>query len=603
MIDINLNISGLSEILSTIPESPGVYMYFDENNDIIYVGKAKNLKKRISSYFTKTLEHPRTRIMVKKIRKMNYIVVASEEDAFLLENNLIKEHKPRYNVLLKDDKTYPWIVVRAESFPRIYLTRKKFNDKSHYYGPYTSLPAVKNILRLLTNLYPIRICKHNLIRDNIEKGKFNVCLQYHIKKCLAPCVGLQTEEEYNKNVNTIEEILKGNSNEVSKMLYEEMIKLASEMRFEEAEHIKEKYNLLENYYSKSIVASPSLNNIDVFSFDENEQSAYINYLHIVNGAIVQGYTIEYKKRLDEAKEDILSLGIIELRTRFKSKAKEIIVPFMPNLGLNSVNILVPQRGDKKKLLDLSLKNVKQYKVDQLKREEKLNPEQRSIRILKTLQADLHLKELPIHIECFDNSNIQGTNPVSACVVFKKAKPSKKDYRHFNIKTVVGPDDFKSMYETVFRRYKRLLEENQSLPQLIVIDGGKGQLHSAIDALNDLGLTSISIISIAERLEEIYFPNDSVPLYLDKNSESLKLIQHLRDEAHRFGITFHRNKRSKQQVASELDNIKGVGPAIRDKLLKNFKSIKRIKEASFDDIVSVVGESKAKIIQEYFKINK
>ncbi|MCC8147137.1 MAG: excinuclease ABC subunit UvrC [Bacteroidales bacterium] len=600
MTDISINNPNLSNILSAIPADPGVYMYLDENNVIIYVGKAKNLKKRVSSYFTKTQDNPKTRIMVRKIRKINYLVVESEEDAFLLENNLIKEHKPRYNVMLRDDKTYPWIVVRDEPFPRIHLTRQKFNDKSRYYGPYTSVLNVKYILRLITTLYPIRICSYHLTQENIEKGKFNVCLQYHIKKCLGPCVGLQTEKDYNDNVKCIEEILKGNSKEISKMLYEEMVQLASEMKFEEAEHVKERYNILENYHSKSIVASPSLNNIDVFSFEENEQSAYINYLHIANGAIVQGYTIEYKKRLDESKEDILALGIVELRYRFGSKAKEVIVPFLPALELNTINFVIPQRGDKKKLLELSEKNVRQYKIDQLKQAEKLNPEQRSTRILKIMQTDLHLKELPVHIECFDNSNIQGTNPVSACVVFKKAKPSKRDYRHFNIKTVTGPDDFKSMYETVFRRYKRLMEEDQPMPQLIVIDGGKGQLHAATDALKDLGLYGIiPIVGIAKRLEEIYFPNDPIPLYLDKNSESLKLIQQLRDEAHRFGITFHRNKRSKQQVVSELDNIKGIGPVIKEKLLKKYKSIKRIREAPQSEIIDLIGKSKAALIEEYF----
>lgn len=604
MTDLSLNNPNLSDILSVIPENPGVYMYLDENDLIIYVGKAKNLKKRVSSYFNKNQDNPKTRIMVRKIRKINYLVVESEEDAFLLENNLIKEHKPRYNIMLRDDKTYPWIVVRNEPFPRVHLTRKKFNDKSRYYGPYTSVLNVKYILRLITTLYPIRVCSYNLTADNIKKNKFNLCLQYHIKKCLGPCVGFQEEENYNQNIRAIEEILKGNSREISKLLYDQMLKSASEMKFEEAEILKEKYNILENYYAKSVIVNPTLNNIDVFSFDSNEQSAYINYLHIANGAIIQGYTIEYKKRLDESKEDILASGIVELRSRFQSKSKEILVPFLPDIHLNDVNISVPQRGDKKKLLELSQKNVLQYKIDQLKQAEKLNPEQRSIRIMKTLQTDLHLKDLPLHIECFDNSNIQGTNPVSACVVFKKAKPSKKDYRHFNIKTVVGPDDFQSMYETVSRRYKRLIEEEQPLPQLIVIDGGKGQLHAATDALKDLGLYGkIPIIGIAKRLEEIYFPEDSVPLYLDKNSESLKLIQQLRDEAHRFGITFHRNKRSKQQVTSELDNIKGIGPVIKQKLLRKYKSIKRIKEASQEEIEELIGKSKANLVNNYFQENK
>jgi len=588
--------SDLSTIISAIPESPGVYMYFDENDTLIYVGKAKNLKKRISSYFNKTQDHPKTRIMVRKIRNLRYLVVESEEDAFLLENNLIKEHRPHYNISLKDDKTYPWIVVKNEPFPRIFLTRQKTDDKSRYYGPYTSVQNVKQLLRFLTTLYPIRTCNYNLTRENIEKGKFRSCLQYHIKKCQAPCVSLQSETDYNNNVKMVEEILKGNSKEISRLLHKNMMKLASEMRFEEAAVLKQRYEMLENYSAKSIVASPNTNNVDVFSYDENEQSAYINYLYIVKGSIVRGCTIEYKKQLDETKETILAMGIIELRTRFESEAKEVIVPFLPEIELNTFKCAVPQRGEKKKLLELSEKNVRQYKLDQLKQAEKLNPEQRSTRILKTLQNDLHLKDLPIHIECFDNSNIQGTNPVSACVVFKKAKPSKQDYRHFNIKTVTGPDDFSSMYETVFRRYKRLLEEGQSLPQLIVIDGGKGQLHAATDALKDLGLYGqISIIGIAKRLEEIYFPTDPIPLYLDKNSESLKLIQQLRDEAHRFGIRFHRDKRSKQQVVSELDNIKGIGPVVKERLLKKYKSVKRVKETPTAEIAELIGQSKAELL--------
>lgn len=589
---------GFANVLAVMPESPGVYMYSDENGSIIYVGKAKNLKRRVSSYFNKIQDNYKTKVLVKKIRKIDYLVVESEEDAFLLENNLIKEHRPRYNVMLKDDKTYPWIIVTNEPFPRVFLTRKKLNDKSRYYGPYPSVMNVKSLLRLITNLYPVRTCRHHLAKDNIANGKFRVCLQYHIKKCLGPCVGLQNEEDYNQNIRAIEEILKGNSKEISRRLYEQMQQLASELRFEEAEIIKERYNLLENYSSKSIIVSPGLHNLDVFSFDENQQSAYINYLHIANGAVIKGYTIEYKKRLGESKESLLAMGIVELRTRFGSKSKEIIVPFIPEIELQGVSFFIPQRGDKKKLLDLSEKNVRQFKIDQLKQAEKMNPEQRSVRILQRLQKDLHLKDLPLHIECFDNSNIQGTNPVSACVVFKKARPSKKDYRHYNIKTVVGPDDFSSMYETVFRRYRRLSEEGQSLPQLIVIDGGKGQLHAATDALNDLGLYGqIPIIGIAKRLEEIYFPEDSVPLYLDKNSESLKLIQQLRDEAHRFGITFHRSKRSKQQIVSELDTIKGIGSQTKEKLLKKYKSVKRIKEASLEEIAELIGKSKAGILKK------
>jgi len=588
----------LATVLSSIPESPGCYMYFDDTETIIYVGKAKNLKKRVSSYFNKTIENLKTRIMVRKISMIRYLVVESEEEAFLLENNLIKQHRPRYNILLKDDKTYPWVIVRDEPFPRVYLTRKKLNDKSHYYGPYTSVVNIKFLLRLLTSIYPIRNCSYALSKENIAKKKFRVCLQYHIKRCLGPCVNYQTEEDYNKNIRSIEEILKGNVRSVSKQIYKEMMDYAEVLQYEEAEFLKEKYRILENYSAKSIVVSPTLNNIDVFSYDEHDASVYINYLHISSGAIVQGYTIEYKIQLDEPKEQILGMGIIELRTRFESKAKEIIVPFIPDIELSAVEFIVPQRGEKKQLLTLSEKNVQQYKLDKIKQSDKLNPEQRQTRIMKTLQNDLHLKELPVHIECFDNSNIQGTNPVSACVVFKMAKPAKKDYRHFNIKTVTGPDDFQSMYETVSRRYSRLLEESQSLPQLIVIDGGKGQLHAATDALKALNLYGkISVIGIAKRLEEIYFPEDPIPLYLDKNSESLKLIQQLRDEAHRFGITFHRDKRSKQQVVSELDSIKGIGQVMKEKLLQKYKSVKRIREVSELEIAELIGEKKAALVKK------
>jgi excinuclease ABC subunit C len=585
-----------STTLSAIPEEPGCYMYADVSGTIIYVGKAKNLKKRMSSYFNKTQDNPKTRIMVRKIHDIRYLVVKSEEEALLLENSLIKEHQPRYNILLKDDKTYPWLVVKNETFPRVFLTRRKVNDKSSYYGPFPHVVNVKYLLALITNLYPIRVCKHNLTEENIGKGKFHLCLQYHVKKCLGPCAGLQTEEDYNKNIETIKKILEGNLTEVTRLLYEQMIELSQNLRFEEAEIVKERYYMIKNYSAKSVVVNPTLNNIDVFSFEENNQSAYINYLHVANGAIVQGYTVEYKKCLDESKESILGMGIVELRNRFESQASQIIVPFLPDIDLTGVEFVIPQRRDKRKLLDLSEKNVKQYKIDQLKQSDKLNPEQRYIRILKTLQDDLHLLALPLHIECFDNSNIQGTNPVSACVVFKRARPAKKEYRHYNIKTVVGPDDFSSMYETVSRRYRRLLEENEPLPHLIVIDGGKGQLHAASDALHDLGLHGqIPLIGIAKRLEEIYFPNDSIPLYLDKNSESLKLIQQLRDEAHRFGISFHRDKRSKRQIQSELDKIKGIGPVIKEILLKKYKSVKRVKEARKEEIADLIGKNKAELL--------
>jgi len=588
--------SDLSAVLSAIPENPGCYMYFDENDNIIYVGKAKNLKKRVHSYFNKTLDNPKTRIMVRKIRNIRYIVVETEQDAFLLENSLIKQHQPRYNILLKDDKTYPWVVVKNESFPRVFLTRRKLADKSRYFGPYAAVGSIKYLLRLLTAIYPIRNCHLNLNCENIKKGKFKVCLQYHIKRCLAPCAGLQTEDDYNENIRSIEEILKGNVNAISRKIFDKMQNYSANMQYEAAEIMKQRYLMLENYSSKSVVVNPNLDNIDVFSYDEDEQTVFINYLHIASGSIVQAYTIEYRKRLDEPREEILGMGVVELRTRFESAATEIITPFLPDIELNQVTFTVPQRGEKKKLLELSEKNARQFKIDRLKQAEKLNPAQRATRILKTLQNDLHLKELPVHIECFDNSNIQGTNPVAACVVFKMAKPSKKDYRHFNIKTVVGPDDFSSMVETVTRRYKRLSEEEQSLPQLIVIDGGKGQLHAAVDALKSLDLYGkIPVIGIAKRLEEIYFPDDSIPLYLDKNSESLKLIQHLRDEAHRFGITFHRSKRSKQQIVSELDTIKGIGKVAKELLLKHFKSVKRIKSASEAEIAEVIGQKKAALL--------
>ncbi|MDR0733723.1 MAG: excinuclease ABC subunit UvrC [Dysgonamonadaceae bacterium] len=586
----------LSAVLSSIPEKPGCYMYLDETDTIIYIGKAKNLKKRVSSYFNRTIDSPKTQIMVRKIQKIRYLVVESEEDAFLLENSLIKEHKPRYNILLKDDKTYPWVVIKNEPFPRIFLTRRKLNDKSRYYGPYPSVKAIKYLLSLLTTIYPIRNCKYALSGENIAGKKFRVCLQYHIKRCLAPCIALQTEEDYDNSIRAIEEILKGNIRAVSRQIYDEMLRHSENLQFEEADRSKGRYLALENYSSKSLVVHPSLNNIDVFSYDEFERFVYINYLHIASGAIVQGYTIEYKVQLDEPKEQILGMGIVELRNRFGSRSAEIIVPFVPDIAIRSVVFTVPQRGDKKKLLQLSEKNAQQYKIDHLKQVEKLNPAQRATRILKTLQNDLHLKELPVHIECFDNSNIQGTNPVSACVVFKTGKPAKKDYRHFNIKTVTGPDDFQSMHETVFRRYKRLLDEEASLPQLIVIDGGKGQLHAAVDALKELGLYGkISVIGIAKRLEEIYFPEDSIPLYLDKNSESLKLIQRLRDEAHRFGITFHRNKRSKQQIVSELDEINGVGKVMKEKLLQKYKSVKRIRETPKEEIAGLIGEKRAEAL--------
>ena len=596
---MNDRLNYITSLLSTIPEKPGCYQYYDAKGTVIYVGKAKNLRKRISSYFQKEHENRKTRVLVKQIYDLRYIVVDSEADALLLENNLIKQYRPRYNVMLKDDKTYPSIVIKHEPFPRIFQTRNIVRDGSLYYGPYSSVHFIRTLLHLIKELYPIRNCKHALTPEAIHSGKYKVCLQYHIKRCKAPCVGMQEAEEYDRNVADIKEILKGNSSKVSELLLERMKALAAEMRFEEAQEVKRQYDLVESFRLKSTVV-PMLHNVDVFSLEENETSFFINYMHIGSGAIVQVYTIEYQKKLDdEQKEYVLGLGIVELRERFRSHAGEIIVPFIPEgVFPEGISFTVPQRGDKRKLLELSLQNAKQYKVDKLKRSEKFNPEQRTTRLLTTIQKDLHLPVLPMHIECFDNSNIQGTNPVAACVVFKKAKPSKKDYRHFHIKTVVGPDDFASMREIVTRRYTRLLEEEAPLPQLIIIDGGKGQLNAATEVLRELNLLGkITILGLAERLEEIFYPGDPFPLVLDKTSETLKVIQHLRDEAHRFGITFHRHMRSKGQIVSELDAIKGIGEKTKEALLKKYKSVKRIREASSAELEELIGKKKAALVAE------
>ena len=594
----------IKHTLAIIPHQPGCYQFYDENETVIYVGKAKNLKKRVSSYFNKQHDEPKTRILVRRTRKIKYIVVNTEEDTFLLENNLIKELQPRYNVLLKDDKSYPYIVVKNEYFPRIYKTRNVVKDGSKYFGPYTSVAAVNALLDLVRRVYKIRTCRLNLSPENIAAGKFKVCLEYHIKRCEGPCEGLQSMEDYNRNVEEIIEILKGNVTIIEKQVMEKMQHLSDELRFEEANTLKEKLLLIQNFREKSQVVSNLNFILDVFSIDETDNSAFVNYLHVVNGAVIQAYTFEYKKRLNESPEELLGMGIVEMRQRFGSEMKEIVVPFIPDLKLSGVTFSIPQRGEKKKLLALSEMNVKQYKVDKLKKAEMLNPEQRVTRILKTAQKDLRLKEMPWHIECFDNSNIQGTNPVSACVVFKKAKPAKKEYRHYNIKSVVGPDDYASMQEVVERRYSRLLNEGASLPQLIVIDGGKGQLHAAVKSLQKIGLDGkIAIIGIAKRLEEIYFPNDPIPLYIDKNSETLKLIQQLRDEAHRFGLSFHRKKRSKSQIASELDSLEGIGPVTKKKLLAHFKSIKRIKEADEEEITKIIGKAKGQIIVNWIKSDK
>ena len=588
-------------ILAVIPEKPGCYQYFDEKGTIIYVGKAKNLKRRVSSYFNKEHDSNKTRVLVKQIRDIKYIVVNTEEDALLLENNLIKQYRPRYNVLLKDDKTYPSIVVKNEYFPRVYQTRNIVRDGSQYYGPYPSVFTARVMLQMLKELYPIRTCKYPLTPEAIARGQFKVCLEYHIKRCKGPCEGLQSLEEYQQNMAEVKEILKGNISQISKHLYEQMQTLAAELRFEEAQAIKEKYEVIENYRSKSTVVPPLLHNIDVFSLIEDEHSAYVNYLHIGNGAIVQAYTFEYKKRLDKTKEELLGLGIVEMRARFKSTAREIIVPFELDLPLANVSLVVPQRGDKKKLLDLSEMNAKQFKIDKLKKAEKLNPEQRTTRLLKEIQETLHLDRLPVQIECFDNSNIQGSDPVAACVVFKMGKPSKADYRKYNIRTVVGPDDYASMKEVVRRRYQRAIEEQTPLPDLIITDGGKGQMEVVRSVVEDeLGLR-IPIAGLAKdghhRTAELLFGFPPEPIGMRMDSPLFHLLTRMQDEVHRFAITFHKDKRSKGQVKSELDAIKGIGEKTKIVLLRRFKSLKRIREASFDELKAVIGEAKARTLQE------
>ena len=591
----------LKGIVSNLPERPGIYQYLNAEGTIIYVGKAKNLKRRVYSYFSKDHEPGKTRVLVSKIADIRYIVVNSEEDALLLENNLIKKYKPRYNVLLKDDKTYPSICVQNEYFPRIFKTRKIIRNGSSYYGPYSHVPSMNAVLDLIKHLYPLRTCSLNLSPENIRTGKFNVCLEYHIKNCAGPCIGLQSQEEYLKNIDEIKEILKGNTQEISRMLFQQMQGLAAEMKFGEAQKIKEKYTLIENYRSKSEVVSSILHNIDVFSIEEDEHnSAFINYLHITNGAINQAFTFEYKKKLNESKEELLTLGIIEMRERYKSLSREIIVPFEVDMELNNVVFTVPQRGDKKKLLDLSLLNVKQYKADRMKQSEKLNPEQRSMRLMKEIQQELHLEKLPMQIECFDNSNIQGSDAVAACVVFKKAKPSKQDYRKYIIKTVEGPDDYASMREVVKRRYQRAIEEESTLPDLIITDGGKGQMEAVRQVMEELHL-NIPIAGLAKdrkhRTSELLFGFPPQTIGLKQHSPLFKLLEQIQDEVHRFAITFHRDKRSKRQVASALDTIKGIGDKTKTALLKEFKSVKRIKEASLEDISAIIGETKAKVVKE------
>ncbi|MFT4781512.1 MAG: excinuclease ABC subunit C [Psychroserpens sp.] len=585
--------------LKTLPQEPGVYQYFDADDKLIYVGKAKNIKKRVSSYFTKTHENGKTRVLVKKIASVKHIVVETETDALLLENNLIKKYKPRYNVLLKDDKTYPWICIKNERFPRVFPTRRIFKDGSEYYGPYTSMKTVWILLDLIKGLYSLRTCNYNLSKDKIEAGKYKVCLEYHLGNCKGPCDDLQSEEEYNTHIIAIREIIKGNFKDSLSQFKTQMKQLAQDMQFEQAQRIKEKIEVLEKYQSKSTIVNPKISNVDVFSIMSDEGYAYINFLQLSYGSIIRSHTLEIKKKLDETDLQLLELAITEIRQRFNSTSKEIYAPFPLKLG-KDIMVTVPKLGDKKRILDLSLRNAKYYRMERFKQVKIVDPDRHANRIMAQMKVDLGLPDEPRHIECFDNSNIQGTNPVAACVVFKDGKPSKKDYRNFNIKTVVGPDDFASMEEVVYRRYKRLLDEKQPLPQLIIIDGGKGQLSSSLKSLDALGLrNTIAIIGIAKRLEELFYPDDPIPLYLDKKSETLKVIQYLRNEAHRFGIEHHRNRRSKQALNTELETIPGIGEQTVVALMKQFKSVKRISEAKKEELETVVGVSRAQKIIAYY----
>ncbi|MFC4095569.1 excinuclease ABC subunit UvrC [Euzebyella saccharophila] len=585
--------------LSTLPNSPGVYQFYDSDEKILYVGKAKNLKKRVSSYFTKNHEYGKTRVMVKKIKMIKHIVVPTESDALLLENNLIKKYRPRYNVLLKDDKSYPWICIKKERFPRIFPTRKLIKDGSEYYGPYTSMKTVRTLLDLVKSVYPLRTCNYDLSKEKIEAGKYKVCLEYHLGNCKGPCEDLQDAEEYHQQIEDIRQIIKGNFKSSLQYFKKEMKTLAAEMKFEEAQSIKEKIDVLESYQVKSTIVNPKINNVDVFSIISDESHAYVNFLQLSHGSIIRSHTLEIKKKLNEKDDELLALAIIEIRQRFNSLSREIYLPFDVTVE-DGLKVTVPKLGDKKKIVELSERNALFFRQERFKQIKIVDPDRHTNRIMAQMKKDLRLSVEPRHIECFDNSNIQGSNPVAACVVFKNGKPSKKEYRHFNIKTVEGPDDFASMEEVVFRRYKRLLAEDEPLPQLIVIDGGKGQLSSALKSLDVLGLRGkIAIVGIAKRLEEIYFPGDPVPLYLDKRSESLKIIQQLRNEAHRFGITFHRKKRSKAAINSELESIEGIGQKTAEELLKSFKSVKRIKEASIESLAETVGMAKAKKIYETF----
>jgi len=594
-----MDVPNLEIQLKILPNQPGVYQYYDKEGTIIYVGKAKNLKKRVSSYFTKTHENGKTRVLVKKIANIKHIVVETETDALLLENNLIKKHKPRYNVLLKDDKSYPWICIKKERFPRVFSTRRVFKDGSDYFGPYTSGKTVYILLDLIKGLYSLRNCNFNLSEEKVEAGKYKVCLEYHLGNCKGACEALETEAEYNDNIKAIKDILKGNFKDSLSQFKIQMKQFAENMQFEEAQKIKEKVQVLENYQAKSTIVNPKISNVDVFSIMSDESYGYVNFLQLSYGSIIRSHTLEIKKKLDETDLQLLQLAITEIRQRFNSNSKEIYVPFKVDLG-EDLKVTVPKLGDKKHILDLSLRNAKYFRMERFKQMKIVDPDRHANRIMAQMKVDLRLSEEPRHIECFDNSNIQGTHPVAACVVFKNGKPSKKEYRHFNIKTVEGPDDFASMEEVVYRRYKRLLEEDQPLPQLIIIDGGKGQLSSALKSLDALNLRGkIAIIGIAKRLEELFYPDDPIPLYLDKKSETLKITQQLRNEAHRFGIEHHRNKRSKTALNTELETISGVGEKTVIELLRHFKSAKRVANAKLDELEAVVGVSRAEKVYNYY----
>lgn len=586
--------------LKTLPNKPGVYQYFNAEGKIIYVGKAKDLKKRVSSYFNKNQDSGKTRLLVKRIVDIKYLVVDTELDALLLENNLIKKYQPKYNIQLKDDKTYPWICIKKEPFPRVFTTRQMIKDGSKYFGPYPSVKVVNTLISLIRDLYPLRTCALDLSKQKIAEGRHKVCLEYHLGNCLGPCEGKQSASTYDQYISDIEHIVKGNLTAVIKSLKTLMMEYASNMQFEEAQSVKTKIDIIEKYRAKSTVVSPTIHKVDVITLIHEEKTAFVNYLVINNGAIIHGYTVEVNKKLDESTEDILGYVLPELRERFKSNSKEVLLEEAINLTLDGLSFFVPQRGDKKALIDLSKRNATFYRLEKNKQEKIKHPERHTDRILAQIKTDFRLADLPVHIECFDNSNFHGTNAVSACVVFKNAKPSKHDYRHFNIKTVEGPDDFASMEEVVYRRYKRMLDEGQSLPQLIVIDGGKGQLSASLKALEKLDLRGkVAIVGIAKKLEEIFFPGDSLPIYIDKRSESLKVIQHMRNEAHRFGITHHRNKRSKAALVSEVTSIKGIGPKTFEEMMKSFKTVSAIKQASLASLAEVIGTSKAQIVRDYF----